>query len=131
MEKLMSNDVHDLHAEKTEFISQNPNVRNIYPESHFLFDKKYLSLVFFETQTVKGRKLTSLTSEERAKIFQERLDKHKIDAALGDIKVLLIVKDDSGKAYGYQWDKANFKVDENIKKLDHNECESIMKQLKL
>lgn len=125
----MYTDDYDLHAEKTEFISLNPNVRNIYPESHFLLDNNNLSLVFVEKQIVKGRKLTSLTSEERAKIFQERLDKHKIDAALDDIKVLLIVKDDFKKSYGYQWDKSNFKMDENIKKLDHDECEIIMKQL--
>lgn len=127
----MYTDDYDLHAEKTEFISLNPNVRNIYPESHFLLDNNNLSLVFVEKQIVKGRKLTSLTSEERAKIFQERLDKHKIDAALDDIKVLLIVKDDFKKSYGYQWDKSNFKMDENIKKLDHDECEIIMKQLEL
>lgn len=127
----MYTDDYDLHAEKTEFISLNPNVRNIYPESHFLLDNNNLSLVFVEKQIVKGRKLTSLTSEERAKIFQERLDKHKIDAALDDIKVLLIVKDDFKKSYGYQWDKSNFKMDENIKKLDHDECEIIMKQLDL
>lgn len=127
----MYTDNYDLHAEKTEFISPNPIVRNIYPESHFLLDNNNLSLVFVEKQIVKGRKLTSLTSEERAKIFQERLDKHKIDAALEDIKVLLIVKDDFKKSYGYQWDKSNFKVDENIKKLDHDECEIIMKQLEL
>ncbi|MCW1515745.1 hypothetical protein [Acinetobacter baumannii] len=127
----MYTDDYDLHAEKTEFISLNPNVRNIYPESHFLLDNNNLSLVFVEKQIVKGRKLTSLKPEERAKIFQERLDKHKIDAALNDIKVLLIVKDDFKKSYGYQWDKSNFKMDENIKKLDHDECEIIMKQLEL
>lgn len=127
----MYTDDYDLHAEKTEFISLNPNVRNIYPESHFLLDNNNLSLVFVEKQIVKGRKLTSLKPEERAKIFQERLDKHKIDAALNDIKVLLIVKDDFKKSYGYQWDKSNFKMDENIKKLDHDECEIIMKQLDL
>lgn len=127
----MYTDDYDLHAEKTKFISLNPNVRNIYPESHFLLDNNNLSLVFVEKQIVKGRKLTSLKPEERAKIFQERLDKHKIDAALNDIKVLLIVKDDFKKLYGYQWDKSNFKMDENIKKLDHDECEIIMKQLEL
>lgn len=127
----MYTDDYDLHAEKTEFISLNPNVRNIYPESHFLLDNNNLSLVFVEKQIVKGRKLTSLKPEERAKIFQERLDKHKIDAALNDIKVFLIVKDDFKKSYGYQWDKSNFKMDENIKKLDHDECEIIMKQLEL
>ena len=55
----MYTDDYDLHAEKTEFISLNPNVRNIYPESHFLLDNNNLSLVFVEKQIVKGRKLTS------------------------------------------------------------------------
>lgn len=123
--------VYDLHAERREFISPNPNMRNVYLEYDFIFDKNDLSLVFVETQTVKDRKLTSLESEEREKIFQERLDEHKIDAALNNIKVLLIVNDGFEKPYGYQWHNSNFKMDENIKKLDHDECEIIMKQLEL
>lgn len=122
--------IYDLHAERREFISPIPNRRNVHLEYDFILDKKDVSLVFVETE-LKGRKLTSLESEERAKIFQERLDEHKIDVALNDIKVLLIVNDGLGKPYGYQWYKSNFKVDENIKKLDHDECEIIMKQLEL
>ncbi|WP_104470998.1 hypothetical protein [Acinetobacter indicus] len=125
----MYTDVYDLDAEKREFISPIPNRRNVYLEYDFISDKKDLNLIFVETQTVRGRKLTSIKPEERAKIFQTLLDKHKIDAALGDITVSLIVKDNFEKSYGYQWLNSNFTVNEYIKKLDHDECEIIMKQL--
>ena len=127
----MFKDVYDLHAEKIEFISSIPNRRNVHLEYDFISDNKDLSLVFVETQTVQGRKLTSLESDERAKVFQWLLDKHKIDTALGDVKVLLVVKDNFEKSYGYQWDNSNFSVNEYITKLDHDECAIILKQLKI
>lgn len=123
--------VYDLHVERREFISPIPNRRNVHLEYNFISNNQDLSLIFVETQTVQGRKLTSLEPEERAKIFQERLDEHKIDAALGDITVSLIVKDNFEKPYGYQWNKSNFTVNESTKKLDHDECEIIMKKLDL
>ena len=41
------------------------------------------------------------------------------------------MKDNFEKPYGYQWNKSNFTVNESTKKLDHDECEIIMKKLDL
>lgn len=123
---------YDLHADKVEFISPNLNRRTVYLKYKFLSENNDLRLIFIEKQIVKeGRKLTSLTVAERANIFQTLLNKHNIDIALGDIKILLILVDNYEKPNGYKWDSSNFKVDENIKKLDHDECGIIMKQLEL
>lgn len=123
---------YDLHADNIEFISPNLNRRTVYLKYKFLSENNDLRLIFVEKQIIKeGRKLTSLTAAERANIFQTLLNKHNIDIALGDIKVLLILVDNYEKSYGYKWDSSNFKVDENIKKLDHDECGIIMKQLEL
>lgn len=127
----MLKEVSDLHAGKKEFISRISNRRNIYLEYDFISNDKDLSLVFIEKQVVQGRKLTSLGTEERAKVFQSLLEKHQIDVAIGDLKVLLVVKDNFEKSYGYQWDNADFSVNEYIKKLDHDECGAILKQLEL
>ena len=123
--------VYDLHTKKKEFISPIPNRRNVYLEYDFLSKNHNFSLVFVETQTVQGRKLTSLESEERAKIFQTLLDKHRLDVSLSDIEILLIVKDSWDKSYGYKWMNSDFSMNEYITKLDHDECEIILKQLKI
>lgn len=124
----MFKDVYDLHAEKREFISPIPNRRNVYLQYNFKVDQNDVRLVFIETD-LKGRKLTSVETEERAKIFQWVLDKHKIDADLRGVKVFLVVNDGLGKPYGYRWDNSNFSVNPDIIKLDHEQCETILKQL--
>ena len=123
--------VYDLHVERREFISPIPNRRNVHLEYNFISNNQDLSLIFVETQTVQGRKLTSLESEERAKIFQTLLDKHRLDVSLSDIEILLIVKDSWEKSYGYKWMNSDFSMNEYITKLDHDECEIILKQLKI
>ena len=50
--------VYDLHAERREFISPIPNRRNVHLEYNFISNNQDLSLIFVETQTVQGRKLT-------------------------------------------------------------------------
>jgi len=124
----MFKDVYDLHAERRDFISSNPNRRNVYLNYDFIIDKNDMSLIFVETE-LKGRKLTSIEPEEREKIFQMLLDKHEKDVALSDIKVLLLVNDGFGKPYGYQWNSGNFSINEYIKKLDDEECEIFIRQL--
>lgn len=126
----MFKDVYDLHTERREFISSNPNRRNVYLNYDFIIDKNDMSLIFVETE-LKGRKLTSIEPEEREKIFQMLLDKHEKDVALSNIKVLLVVNDGFGKPYGYQWNSGNFFVNEYITKLDHDECGIILKQLEI
>lgn len=124
----MFKDMYDLHAEKKEFISPISNRRNVYLQYNFKVDQNDVRLVFIETD-LKGRKLTSVETEERAKIFQWVLDKHKIDADLRGVKVFLVVNDGLGKPYGYRWDNGNFSVNPDIIKLDHEQCETILKQL--
>ena len=124
----MFKDIYDLHTEKREFISLIPNIRNVYLQYNFKVDQNDVRLVFVETD-LKGRKLTSVKTEERAKIFQWVLDKHKIDADLRGVKVSLVVNEGFGKLYGYRWDNGNFSVNPDIIKLDHEQCETILKQL--
>lgn len=65
----MFKDIYDLHTEKREFISLIPNIRNVYLQYNFKVDQNDVRLIFVETD-LKGQKLTSVKTEERAKIFQ-------------------------------------------------------------
>ena len=41
------------------------------------------------------------------------------------------MKDSWEKSYGYKWMNSDFSMNEYITKLDHDECEIILKQLKI